>query len=75
MKNLKNLLQKKSKGSTNLTIDEWIIAITSWGIPADKIAQVSKQEIPSNLYYEIAHRQEGKMKPTEAILYNTVHIP
>ena len=39
MKNLKNLLQKKSKSSSpHLSIDEWIIAITSWGIPADKIA-------------------------------------
>jgi hypothetical protein len=28
----------------------------SWGIPADSIAEISKQPIPGNLYYEIAQR-------------------
>jgi len=39
-----------------LSIDDWIIAITSWGIPADAVAIVSKQPVPGNLYYEIANR-------------------
>ena len=50
---LKKLLKKnKSK----LSIDDWITAMQSWGIPADKIAEVSQTPIPGNLYYEIATR-------------------
>lgn len=47
----------------------------SWGIPADKIAEISKMPIPGNLYYEIATRAERTAKAPEVILYNTVHIP
>ena len=53
--NLKKLLQKKKN---KLTIDDWIVAMQSWGIPADKISEVAKAPIPGNLYYEIATRQE-----------------
>lgn len=52
-KNLQALLKKKKN---KLTIDDWIVAMTSWGIPADKIAEISKTPIPGNLYYEIATR-------------------
>jgi hypothetical protein len=34
------------------------VAITSWGIPADIVSQVTGQPVPGNLYYEIANRQE-----------------
>jgi len=51
--NLKKLLQKKKN---KLTMDDWILCIQSWGIPADKVAEVSKTPVPSNLYYEIATR-------------------
>jgi len=47
----------------------------SWGIPADKISEVSGIPIPGNLYYEIATRQERVAKATEKILYNTIHLP
>jgi alanyl-tRNA synthetase len=47
----------------------------SWGIPADSIAEISKQAIPGNLYYEIAQRQERIAKAPETILYSTVHLP
>lgn len=47
----------------------------SWGIPADKIAEVSGVPIPGNLYYEIATRQERTAKAAEKILYNTIHLP
>lgn len=49
--------------------------MTSWGIPADAIAQLSKNEIPGNLYHEIATRQERIVKAAEQILYNTTHLP
>lgn len=52
--NLDKLLKKKKDGK--LSIDDWIMAIQSWGISADKISEVSKQPIPGNLYYEIATR-------------------
>lgn len=52
--NLDKLLKKKKDGK--LSIDDWIMAMQSWGISADKISEVSKQPIPGNLYYEIATR-------------------
>lgn len=33
------------------------MAMQSWGIPADAIADISKTPIPGNLYLEIANRQ------------------
>lgn len=70
--NLNKLLQKKKNV---LTIDDWILAMTSWGIPVDTISKISGQPIPGNLYYEIATRQEKVMKAPEKILYNTIHLP
>ena len=70
--NLKKLLQKKKN---KLTIDDWILAMTSWGIPVDTIAKISGTPAPGNLYYEIATRQEKVMKAPEKILYNTIHLP
>ncbi len=67
---LEKLLNKAKK----LTIDDWIVAMTSWGIPADVIAQISKEPVPGNLYYEIALRQERVSKAAEVILYNTTHL-
>lgn len=70
--NLKKLLKKQGG---KLSIDDWIKAMQSWGIPADKIAEVSGTPIPGNLYYEIATRQERVAKAAEKILYNTIHLP
>lgn len=50
---LKKLLQKKKN---NLSIDDWILAMTSWGIPVDTIAKLAGKPAPGNLYYEIATR-------------------
>ena len=47
----------------------------SWGIPADRISEFSKQPVPGNLYYEISQRQERVAKATETILYSTTHLP
>jgi alanyl-tRNA synthetase len=46
----------------------------SFGIPADKIAEVTKVPIPNNLYYEIALRQEKTAKKAEVVLYQTNHL-
>ena len=45
------------------------------GIPADKIAEISKQPVPGGLYYEIALKLEKTAKKQEKILYNTIHLP
>ena len=63
----------KSKGK--LSIDQWIMAIQSWGIPADAIANICKLPVPDNLYYEIAERQEKTAKATELVLYDTMKYP
>eukprot|EP01016_Furgasonia_blochmanni_P018253 TRINITY_DN2078_c0_g2_i4.p1 TRINITY_DN2078_c0_g2~~TRINITY_DN2078_c0_g2_i4.p1 ORF type:complete len:764 (-),score=336.45 TRINITY_DN2078_c0_g2_i4:2205-4496(-) len=68
-------LEKLMKKNPKLTIDDWIVAMTSWGIPADAIAQISGQPVPGNLYYEIATRQDRIAKAAEVILYNTAHLP
>eukprot|EP01017_Pseudomicrothorax_dubius_P013138 TRINITY_DN1567_c0_g2_i3.p1 TRINITY_DN1567_c0_g2~~TRINITY_DN1567_c0_g2_i3.p1 ORF type:complete len:972 (-),score=341.83 TRINITY_DN1567_c0_g2_i3:72-2987(-) len=67
-------LEKLLKKAAVMSIDDWILAMTSWGIPADAIAQISGQQVPGNLYYEIAVRQERVCKAAEVILYNTTHL-
>ena len=47
----------------------------SWGIPADKISAIAKQEIPVDLYYKIAEMAEWIIPDTERILYDTIHLP
>jgi alanyl-tRNA synthetase len=61
----------KSKGK--LSLDNWIMIIQSWGIPADAIAQICNLPVPDNLYAEIASREEKVAKATELILYDTIH--
>ncbi len=70
----KQKLDKLLKKNKTLTLDDWIIAITSYGIPADQISQISGQTPPGNLYYEIAYRQEKVTKAAEVILYKTAHL-
>ena len=48
-----------------MTIDDWILAMQSYGIPADAIAQISGQPVPGNLYYEIAVRVEREQRVAE----------
>ena len=70
-KKLEALIKKKK----TLDLDDWIVVMTSWGIPADTIAQISKQPVPLNLYYTIASQQEKMVKAAEQVLYNTQHLP
>ncbi len=46
----KKLTALFKKNSNKLSIDDWILAMQSWGIPADAISQITKLEIPGNLY-------------------------
>lgn len=72
----KKSLEKVLKTKKNkLDIDDWIVAMQSWGIPADRISAISGLSIPGNLYYEIAQRQERMAKAPEMILYSTAHLP
>lgn len=74
--NQKELLKKiidKRKGK--LVLDDWIIAMQSWGIPADRISEISKLPIPGNLYYEISNRLERQVIANEVHLYDTNHLP
>lgn len=71
----KEKLEKLIKKKGSLTIDDWIIAMQSWGVPADRISELSKIPIPGNLYYEISQRAERVVKATEQILYDTTHLP
>ena len=63
---------KKKKGK--LSVEDWIVCITSWGLPADTVAEVTKTDIPGNLWYEIAERQERTTKAEQVVLYNTAHL-
>lgn len=70
----KTKLEKLLKKNKALTIDDWILAMTSYGIPADAISAICNQPIPGNLYYEIATRAERITKAADMVLYNTVHL-
>ena len=52
----KKLQQLIAKNKGKLSLDNWIMAMQSWGIPADLISQVSKEAVPDNLYATIAER-------------------
>jgi alanyl-tRNA synthetase len=56
-------------------LDDWIVCVTSWGLPADVVAAVSGCEIPLNLWYTIDYRQQSVMKAVAPILYSTTHLP
>lgn len=64
-------LEKLAKKKGGMTIDDWIVAIQSYGIPADRISEVTKKPVPGNLYYEISIREERIVKVPEQILYDT----
>ncbi|OMJ66344.1 hypothetical protein SteCoe_36834 [Stentor coeruleus] len=66
-------LLNKNKGKLN--IEDWIVAITSWGIPADRVYEISGIPPPGDLYYQISYRQEQSVKAPEVILYDTTHLP
>eukprot|EP00455_Lapot_gusevi_P012317 TRINITY_DN157_c0_g1_i2.p1 TRINITY_DN157_c0_g1~~TRINITY_DN157_c0_g1_i2.p1 ORF type:complete len:1016 (+),score=442.80 TRINITY_DN157_c0_g1_i2:57-3050(+) len=69
---IQRLAQKRGG---NLTLEDWILAVTSWGVSADKISDILGQKVPDNLYYEIAQQQERVARVAETVLYNTSMYP
>ncbi|KAL0245356.1 hypothetical protein GEMRC1_009435 [Eukaryota sp. GEM-RC1] len=64
-KKLKTVLKK----NPILELNDWIKLVTSFGLSPDKIAEISGQTVPSNLYYEIAERQEKVARKEMLQLY------
>ncbi|KAL0215711.1 hypothetical protein P9112_007895 [Eukaryota sp. TZLM1-RC] len=71
----KKKLSAVLKKTPQLTLNHWIQLVTSQGLSPDKIAEISKQEVPSNLYYEIAERQDKVAKKELQQLYETASFP
>lgn len=46
-------------------MNDWIVAMQSWGIPADTISQISGIPVPLDLYAYIAQLQEKFAKAPE----------
>lgn len=70
--NLEKLIKKRNG---KLTIDDWILCVGSYGIPADKVSEISKQPVPGDFYYQWDLKQQQTAKKPEVILYNTAHLP
>ena len=73
-KEQKEKLEKLIKKKGTLTIDDWILGMQSWGIPADRISELTGTPIPGNLYYIISQNAERIVQATEPILYDTTHL-
>lgn len=58
-----------------MTLDDWIMAVTTHGISPDAVSTYSGQPVPGNLYYVLSQMAERITKAAEVILYNTVHLP
>lgn len=69
---LVKLLQKRGN---KLTLEDWILCVTSWGIGADVVEKISGDKAPGTLYYEIAQQQERSAKSVQAELYNVSGVP
>lgn len=54
---IKILKQLLTKNKGKLSLDDWIVMITSNGVSPDLISQISQLPVPDNLYMEIADRQ------------------
>ena len=68
---LKKMLAKKPQ----LSLEDWYLAVTSWGIPSDTVSKISGNPIPDNLYYYIDERKNKFVKAPDKVLYDTVHLP
>lgn len=71
-KNLQKLLAKRNG---KLSLDDWDLCMSSYGIPADTISQLSGLEVPTNLYYYIDDKKSRLTKPPNVALYDTTHLP
>jgi len=69
---LHKLLKKRKPDQ--LTIDDWVLCVTSYGLPVDVIAQESGEMVPSDLFYEIDQRASQFVLAPQTVLYSTVHL-
>lgn len=71
-KKLEALLKKK-KGV--LTIPDWLQAMNSYGLDAEKISEYTGLEIPGQLFaYKAAEEERASAKAALRQLYDTVHL-
>ena len=66
-------LLKKRKG--RLELDDWILAVQSYGMPAETVSAITGLQVPGNLHYTIAERQERSVRAVPTVLYATAHLP
>jgi len=66
-------LLKKKKGK--LELNDWMVAVQSYGMPAETISALSGLPIPGNLHYAIAEQQERSVRAIPTVLYSTAHLP
>ena len=65
-------LIKKTK--SKLSIEDWILAVSSWGVSADRISELSGQMIPSNLYQKISEKKDP-IKPNNPLFQAKIDWP
>ncbi|KRX05303.1 Translation protein, beta-barrel domain [Pseudocohnilembus persalinus] len=70
----KSKLDRLLKKNKVLSLDNWILAVTTYGISADQIQEITGQQIPGNFYYALAEQKESQQKQEKAVLYNTAHL-
>lgn len=70
----KGKLDKLMKKNKVLTLEDWIVAMTSYGLSEDQIETHTGQHKPSNLYVELENMKSKIYKKAETVLYNTQHI-
>lgn len=69
---VKSLLKKKKNV---LTVDDWIVAMKSYGLSPDKINEISGLPIPDNLYTKLAELEDQRVKLLPTQLYETAEFP
>ena len=66
-------LLKKRKG--RLELQDWMLAVQSYGMPAETISSITGLPVPGNLHYAIAEQQERSVRAVPTVLYATAHLP
>lgn len=67
-------LLKKGKGK--LSIEDWVTIVTTFGLNADQVSELTGIPVPDNLYSRVAEQQEkNAIKAAAAQLYDTVSLP
>eukprot|EP00477_Mikrocytos_mackini_P000567 GAHX01000605.1.p1 GENE.GAHX01000605.1~~GAHX01000605.1.p1 ORF type:complete len:992 (-),score=193.88 GAHX01000605.1:1573-4548(-) len=64
---VKQTAQLKKFKNKKLSMEDWVVAVSSWGISPDKIAQATNQSVPPNLYLEISEASEKTAKQAKVL--------